>query len=93
LDDLNADAVASELDQCEHVVRLRDTEGWKILARRIESIREEQLAALLAIPILAENLGEIALTQTKVNACRLVFDEVEAFANRRREIIELRDSE
>ena len=93
LDQLDQDALASELDQCEHILRLRDSEGWKVLRARLDVIKSEHLTALLSTPAVPENVGEIALSQSKVNACQMIFDEVEAFVNRRKEILALRNQE
>lgn len=75
-----------EFKQCDLVRAMVATDGWEIVKKRLEDIQNEHMVSLLNLPIVPDHLGEIALAQSKVNACRMLFDIIKDFTDRREAI-------
>lgn len=80
-----------ERRECDLVAAMTATDGWEIIRSRLVALETAHTRSLLNIPIIPENLGEIALAQSKANACKMIFDIVDGFKNRRLEILRMEE--
>ncbi|UOF82108.1 hypothetical protein [Caudoviricetes sp.] len=82
-EDFDNEAAQAEIDEFKNDARLvwqmSQTNGWEILSNRLREIEKAHLADLLDTPVVPDNLGVIALAQSKVAAVRMIFAEVQNY--------------
>ncbi len=65
------------LEECERLIEMTRTEGWKLA----------QLRALSEIPMLPENFNQLTLAQAQVKGIRYVFDMLDNYIQSKEQVL------
>lgn len=75
------------LEECERLIEMTRTEGWKILERKLKEEELAQLRALSEIPMLPENFNQLTLAQAQVKGIRYVFDMLDNYIQSKEQVL------